>query len=100
MTTKSTNRTSLIKSITDFTQKYGKAIAAFAAVAGIAYGIGFKHSELLREREIMQIENRHSAELLSLKEEYMEKYYSLREQQLFTIQKDSTDGNKGIQGNH
>ena len=89
-------KTGLIKSITDFVQQCGKAITAFAAVAGVAYGIGFKHSDLLKEREIMRIENRHSADILSLKEEYMEKYFSLREQQIITP-KDSTDGNKNIQ---
>lgn len=96
MSAKNKKKVSLIKSITDFVQQYGKAITAFAAVAGVAYGIGFKHSDLLKEREIMQIENRHSSEILSLKEEYMEKYFSLREQQIITP-KDSTDGNKNIQ---
>ncbi|MBO4840188.1 MAG: hypothetical protein J5524_03710 [Bacteroidaceae bacterium] len=100
MSAKNKKKVSLIKSTTDFIQRYGKAIAAFAAVAGVAYGIGFKHSEVLRAREIMQIENKHSAELLSLKEEYMEKYFSLREQQSIINPKDSTDGNKNIQGNH
>lgn len=100
MSSKKKKKTGLWKSITSFLQDYGKALAAFATVAGVAYGIGFKHSDLLREREIMQIENRHSAEMLSLKEEYMEKYFSMREEQLFTASKDSTDGNKNIQRNH
>lgn len=100
MTAKKRKRIGLTKSITDFIQKYGKAITAFAAVAGVAYGIGFRHSDLLREREIMRIENRHSAEILSLREEYIEKYYSLREQYLLTNHKDPTDGKKDIQSNH
>lgn len=89
-----------IQSIKDFCNKYEKAIAAFAAVAGVAYGLGYKTASLFKEREIMAIENRHSAELLSLKEEYMDKYFTLREQQLVNNKKDSTDENKNIQGNN
>ena len=88
-----------IQSIKDFCSKYEKAIAAFAAVAGVAYGLGYKTASVFKEREIMAIENRHSAELLNLKEEYMDKYFTLREQQFINDQKDSTDGNKNIQGN-
>lgn len=100
MSAKRNKKAGWIQSITDFVQKYGKAITAFTAVAGVFYGIGFKHADLLREREIMQIETKHSAELLSLKEEYLERYYSLREQQLLRTPKDSTDENKIVQGNH
>lgn len=93
-------KSSWIQSIKDFCNKYGKAIAAFASVATVAFGLGYKTASVFKEREIMSIENRHSAELLNLKEEYMDKYYSLREQQFVNIQKDSTDGNKVIQGNN
>lgn len=91
---------SLIQSVKDFCNNYSKAIAAFASVATVAFVLGYKIASVFKEREIMSIENRHSAELLNLKEEYMDKYYSLREQQFVNIQKDSTDGNKVIQGNN
>lgn len=96
MLTKNKKKTSFIKSIIDFIQKYGKVISAFAAVAGVAYAIGFKHSDILREREILEIENRHSAEILNLKEEYMDKYFQLREKLLMINQNDSKDGNEGL----
>lgn len=87
-------------SIKDFCGRYEKAIAAFAAVAGVAYILGYKTASVFKEREIMAIENRHSVELLNLKEEYMDKYYTLKEQQFIHNQKDSTDGNKNIQRNY
>lgn len=96
----SKKKTGWLKSIIDFCGKYNKAIAAFAAVAGVAYTLGYKTASVFKEREIMNIENRHSAELLNLKEEYMDKYYTLREQQFVNIQKDSTDENKSIQRNN
>lgn len=100
MSSKKNKRNGWMKSVSDFIQKYWKALTAFATVASVSYGIGFKHSDILREREIMRIENLHSAELLKLKEEYMEKYYSLREQYLSTTSKGSTDGSKNIQRNY
>lgn len=96
MSAKNKKKTSFLKSVTDFSKKYGQAIAAFAAVAGVAYAIGYKHADLLKEREIMEIENSHSAEILNLKEEYMEKYFQLREQLFMINQNDSKDGNKGL----
>ena len=82
------------KSVTDFIKQFGKAIAAFAAVASCFYGIGYKTADLKREREIMKLENQHSLELLNIKEEYMEKYFRFREQQVFINQNDSTNVNK------
>lgn len=90
----------LITATIDFLQKYGRVITSYVVVAGVAYGIGFKHSHLLREREIMRIENQHSAEILNLKEEYMEKYYSLRERIQIPTPNDSTDESKSIYRQH
>ena len=44
----------------------------------------------------MEIENQHSKELLILKEEYMDKYYQLREQQSKENISDTIYGKKGI----
>ena len=96
-TSKKNKRVGIVKSIGDFTRKYGKAIAAFAAVAGCAYSIGFKYAILIKEREIMTIENKHSLELLQLKEEYMEKYFQLRENLLINNnENDTINENKGL----
>lgn len=97
MSTKKVKRVGIVKSIGDFTRKYGKVIAAFAAIASCAFSIGFKYANLIKEREIMTIENKHSLELLQLKEEYMEKYFRLREQQINnTNENDTINENKGL----
>lgn len=96
MSSKKVKRVGIVKSIGDFTKRYGKAIAAFAAVAGFAYSIGFKYANLIKEREIMTIENKHSLELLQLKEEYMEKYFQLREQLINNNANDTINETKGI----
>lgn len=96
MSSKKVKRVGIVKSIGDFTRKYGKAIAAFVAVAGCAYSIGFKYAILIKEREIMTIENKHSLELLQLKEEYMEKYFQLREQLINFNENDTINENKKI----
>ena len=95
-TSKKNKRVGIEKSIGDFIRKYGKAIAAFAAVAGYAYSIGFEHAILIKEREIMTIENKHSLDLLQLKEEYMEKYFQLREQLINFNENDTINENKKI----
>ncbi len=97
MSSKKVKQVGIVKSIGDFTRKFGKAIAAFVAVAGFAYSIGFNYANLIKEREIMTIENKHSFELLQLKEEYMEKYFQLIEQMIInTNENDSINENKGI----
>ena len=89
-------KTGWCQSIKVFCDKYKKAITALASVATVAYGLGYKTASVFKEREIMNIENHHSAELLNLKDEYMDKYYTLREQLFFNNQKDSLDGNKNL----
>lgn len=100
MAVKKGKKVGWLKSIKDFRDKYGKAAGVIITVAGTFYTIGYKTAEVFKERELMQIENKHSEEIQKLKEEYMDKYFSLREQQLMTNPKDSTDGNKSIQGNN
>lgn len=100
MTVKKGKKVGCLKSINDFREKYWKAVGVIITIAGTFYTIGYKTAEVFKERELMIIENKHSEEILKLKEEYMEKYYSLREQQLLTNLKDSTDENKIIQKNH
>lgn len=85
-----------VHSLVDFSRKYGRAITAIVAVAGCSYTIGYKSAEVFKEREIMGIENQHSKELLKLKEEYMDKYYQLREQQSKENKNDTIYGKKGI----
>lgn len=96
MMPKNKKKISWIESIKALSDKFGKATGVIVAVAGIFYTIGYKSAEVFKEREIMRIENVNSAELLKLREEYMDKYILLKEQQLSVNPKDSTDGNKGI----
>lgn len=100
MSAKKGNKVGWLKSIKDFREKYGKAAGVLIAVASIFYTAGYKSAEVFKERELTKIENKHSEELLKLKEEYMDRYYSLRDLQSLINLKDSTDGNKNIQGNH
>ena len=96
-TSKKNKRVGIVKSIGDFTRKFGKAIAAFATIAGCAYSIGYTYANLIKEREIMTIENKHSMELLQLKEDYMEKYFQLRENLLINNNdNDTINENKGL----
>ena len=100
MASKNNKKTGWLQSIGDFYNTYGKAVWIFAAVASVSYGLGYKTAEVFKEREIMSIENKHSAELLNLKEEYMEKYFSLRERIQIPTPNDSTDESKSIYRQH
>lgn len=89
-------KTGLIESITELSRRFGKAVTVLVSVAGVSFTIGYKTAEVFKEREIISIENRHSQELLKQKEDYLDKFYELKEQQILINKNDTTDGRKEI----
>lgn len=73
--------------------RYKKVAAILVACITGAFWLGIYYEEVKKDREISQLEDRHSMEILNLKEEYMNKYFDMREKFLYN-DKDSTYENK------
>lgn len=64
--------------------RYGIVLTTMSALCLMSFRAGMYFEKVIKEREITEIENRHSMELLEQKEKYMEKYFDLREKSLNT----------------
>lgn len=73
--------------------RYWKASTVLVASITGSFWLGTYYEEVKKEREITEMEDRHSMELLNMKEEYMNKYLDLREKILYNAN-DSTNVNK------
>ena len=73
--------------------RYWKTSTVLVASITGSFWLGTYYEEVKKEREITEMEDRHSMELLNMKEEYMNKYLDLREKILYNAN-DSTNVNK------
>ena len=73
--------------------RYWKACTVLVASISGSFWLGIYYEEVKKDREITEIEDRHSRELLNMKEEYLNKYMDLRERFLIN-ENDTTYGNK------
>lgn len=73
--------------------QYWKACSILVASITGSFWLGTYYEEVKKEREITEMEDRHSMELLNMKEEYMNKYMDLREK-ILNNANNSTNGNK------
>ena len=73
--------------------RYWKVCTVLVASITGSFWLGTYYEEVKKEREITEMEDRHSRELLDMKEEYLNKYLDLREKILYNAN-DSTYGNK------
>jgi hypothetical protein len=81
------------ESLSSLYDRYWKAGTVLVASITGSFWLGIYYEEVKKDREISEIEDRHSMELLNLKEEYMNKYLDMREKYLVN-ETDSTYGNK------
>ena len=81
------------ESLSSLYDRYWKAATVLVASITGSFWLGTYYEEVKKEREITEIEDRHSREILEMKEEYMNKYLDMREKILYNAN-DSTYGNK------
>lgn len=100
---KKSKKIGLIDTCKEFIDRYWKVITAFAATASVSFGLGVYYETVQKNREITEIESRHSKEILEeitkrqeQKEQNLRDYFELKEQYL-SIQKEEKNGKKDIQ---
>lgn len=88
------NKSNRLKDDLSIILKRYKLIATFFFVSiTCAFWLGTYYEEIKKDREITEIENKKSMELLQQKEQYMNKYFDLRETYL-NDSKNNIYGNK------
>ncbi len=73
--------------------RYRKVVTILVACISGSFWLGTYYEEVKKEREISEMEDKHSMELINMKEEYMNKYLDLREK-ILVNDNDSTYGYK------
>ena len=84
---------SFVDNLNELYDRYWKAVTILVACITGSFWLGTYYEEVKKEREISEIEDRHSKEILEMKEEYMNKYLDMREK-ILVNESDSTYGNK------
>lgn len=93
MATRRKKKYKFAESLSSLYDRYWKAGTVLVASITGSFWLGTYYEEVKKEREITEMEDRHSMELINMKEEYMNKYLDLRER-IFINANDSTNGNK------
>lgn len=92
MASKRKKKYKFTESLSSVYDKYWKVATVLVASITGSFWLGTYYEEVKKEREITEIEDRHSREILEMKEEYMNKYLDMREKILYNIN-DSTYDN-------
>ena len=79
--------------VNELYDRYWKVVTILVACITGSFWLGTYYEEVKKEREISEMEDRHSMELLNMKEDYMNKYLDMREK-ILVNKNDSTYGNK------
>ena len=93
MTKKKKKKHKFTDTVNGLYDRYWKVATILVACITGSFWLGTYYEEVKKEREISEMEDRHSMELLNMKEEYMNKYLDLREKILYNAN-DSTYDNK------
>ena len=93
MATRRKRKQKFIDTVNELYDRYWKIVTILVACITGSFWLGTYYEEVKKEREISEMEDKHSMELLNIKEEYMNKYLDMREKILFN-ENDSTYGNK------
>lgn len=93
MATRRKKKYKFAESLSSLYDRYWKAATVLVASITGSFWLGTYYEEVKKEREITEMEDKHSMELLNMKEEYMNKYLDMREK-IFVNNNDSTNGNK------
>jgi len=93
MTSRKKKKSGVVSTFSELYDRFWKVVTIFAVSVSASFWLGTYYEEVKKEREITEIENEHSREILNQKEEYMNKYLDMREL-LLTNKNDTTYGNK------
>ena len=93
MATRRKKKYKFAESLSSLYDRYWKATTVLVASITGSFWLGTYYEEVKKEREITEMEDKHSMELLNMKEEYINKYLDMREKILYNTN-DSTNGNK------
>ena len=93
MATRKKKKPKFVETCNELYDRYWKIATLLVACITGSFWLDIYYEEVKKDREISEIEDRHSMELLNLKEEYMNKYLDMREKYLVN-ETDSTYGNK------
>lgn len=93
MSARGKKKNKLTETFSSLYDRYWKAATVLVASITGSFWLGTYYEEVKKEREITEMEDKHSMELLNMKEEYMNKYLDMREKLLYNTN-DSTNGNK------
>lgn len=93
MATRRKKQYKFIDTFNELYDRYRKVVTILVACITGSFWLGTYYEEVKKEREISKMEDKHSMELINMKEEYMNKYLDLREKFLVN-DNDSTYGNK------
>ena len=95
MTTRKKRKSRFTDTVNELYDRYWKVVTILVACITGSFWLGTYYEEVKKEREISEMEDRHSMELLNMKEDYMNKYLDLSEK-ILVNENDSTYENKKI----
>ena len=93
MTTRRKKKHKFTETVNGLYDRYWKVATILVACITGSFWLGTYYEEVKKECEFSEMEDRHSMELLNMKEDYMKKYLDLREKILIN-ENDSIYGNK------
>ena len=93
MATRKKKKPRFIDTFNELYDRYWKVVTILVACITGSFWLGTYYEEVKKEREISEMEDKHSMELLNMKEVYLNKYLDLREK-ILVNENDSTYGNK------
>ena len=93
MATRKKKKPRFIDTVNELYDRYWKVVTILVACITGSFWLGTYYEEVKKEREISEMEDKHSMELLNMKEEYLNKYLDLREK-ILVNENDSTYGKK------
>lgn len=82
MSTKRKKKQKYISTFNELYDRYWKVVTILVACTSGAFWLGTYYEEVKKVKEISEMEDKHSMEILNMKEEYMNKYFDLREKVL------------------
>ena len=92
----------LADSFHSFYRRYSKLIFTFVSIVSCSFSLGIYYEKVQKDKEIMELEHKHSMEILNQRERFLEQkeqnmkdYFELKEKYL-SNQNYETNGKKNI----
>jgi hypothetical protein len=80
-----TRKVGILQKFNTLHKELSLLVGFILAVAVTSFRLGMYYENIKKEREITEMRNGHTKELLEQKEKYMEKYFELREKNIEII---------------